>query len=105
MRVLMTTTGYAGHFLPLVPFARACAESGHDLHVAAPRSRGVVIERTGLDCRARTDPTDEDLARIVASVSERSQRDGHARMMSEGFASIAARACSRTSRDRRHLEA
>jgi UDP:flavonoid glycosyltransferase YjiC (YdhE family) len=92
MRVLMTTTGYAGHFLPLVPFARACAEAGHEVRVAAPLSRRAIIERTGLDFRACADPSDEDLGRIVASVSELGQRDGHARMMSEGFASIAARA-------------
>jgi UDP:flavonoid glycosyltransferase YjiC (YdhE family) len=92
MRVLMTTTGYAGHFNPLVPFARACVRAGHELRVAAPRSRGAIVERTGLELQACADPAEEDLARLVASAGELSQRDGHAHMMSEGFARVATRA-------------
>jgi UDP:flavonoid glycosyltransferase YjiC (YdhE family) len=92
LRILITTTGYAGHFLPLVPFARACVRAGHEVRVAAPRSRAAIIERAGLEFQACADPAEDDLARIVATVSKLSQRDGHARMMSEGFASIAARA-------------
>ncbi len=38
MRVLFSTTAGAGHFGPLVPFANACAEAGHDVLVAAPAS-------------------------------------------------------------------
>jgi UDP:flavonoid glycosyltransferase YjiC (YdhE family) len=92
MRVLMTTTGHAGHFLPLVPFARACLRAGHDVRVAAPRSRGEIVERTGLELEACADPAEEDLARLVVSLADRSPRDGHAHMMSEGFARVAARA-------------
>lgn len=88
----MTTTGYAGHFNPLVPFARACVRAGHDVRVAAPRSRGGVVERAGLELQPCADPADEDLARLVASIAELSQPDGHAHMMSEGFARVAARA-------------
>jgi UDP:flavonoid glycosyltransferase YjiC (YdhE family) len=92
MRVLMTTTGYGGHFLPLVPFARAFARAGHEVRVAAPRSRHPTIERAGLDFEACADPSEEELGRLVASVAELSRRDGHARMMSEGFATIATQA-------------
>jgi UDP:flavonoid glycosyltransferase YjiC (YdhE family) len=48
MRVLLTTSGSAGHFLPLVPFARACVGAGHAVRVAAQRSRAAIVERTGL---------------------------------------------------------
>jgi UDP:flavonoid glycosyltransferase YjiC (YdhE family) len=92
MRVLMTTTGYAGHFVPLVPFARACVRAGHEVRVAAPRSRGEIVERMGLELQPCPNPAEEDLARLVASIAELSQRDGHAHMMSEGFARVAARA-------------
>jgi hypothetical protein len=34
VRILFTTTGHAGHALPLVPFARACLRAGHDVHNA-----------------------------------------------------------------------
>ena len=43
MRLLFTTTGHAGHVLPLVPLARACLRAGHEIRVAAPRSRGAVV--------------------------------------------------------------
>jgi UDP:flavonoid glycosyltransferase YjiC (YdhE family) len=66
MRVLMTTTGYAGHFLPLVPFARACVRAGHEVWIAPPRSHGALVERMGFEFRACADPASEDLGRIVA---------------------------------------
>src|SRR5215210_4074232 len=36
MRVMFTTTPQYGHFHPLVPFARALADAGHELAFAAP---------------------------------------------------------------------
>jgi UDP:flavonoid glycosyltransferase YjiC (YdhE family) len=92
MRVLLTTTGYAGHFKPLVPFGRACVRAGHEVRVAAPRSRGAIVERMGLRLQPCADPAEEDLARLVASLAEMSQRDGHAHMMAVGFPRVAARA-------------
>lgn len=47
MRVLVATTAGAGHFAPLVPFARACAEAGHDVRVAAPGSFADTVGRAG----------------------------------------------------------
>ena len=35
MRVLFTTLPYSGHVHPLVPFARALADAGHDVAFAA----------------------------------------------------------------------
>jgi UDP:flavonoid glycosyltransferase YjiC (YdhE family) len=92
MRVLMTTTGYAGHSVPLVPFAHACVRAGHDVRVAAPRSRGAIVEAAGLELHPCADPAPEDLGRLVASLAALSQREGHAHMMSEGFARVAPRA-------------
>lgn len=88
----MTTTGYGGHFLPLVPFAHACARAGHEVRVAAPRSRRPTIARAGLDLQACADPSEDELGRLVASLAKLSRPDGHARMMSVGFATIATRA-------------
>ena len=91
----MTTTGYGGHFLPLLPFGRACVRAGHEVRVAAPASRRATIERAGLDFVACADPDPGALAQLVASLAELDRRDGHARMMSVGFPSIAARAVLR----------
>lgn len=38
MKILFSTTAGTGHFRPLLPFAAACAEAGHDVAVAAPLS-------------------------------------------------------------------
>jgi UDP:flavonoid glycosyltransferase YjiC (YdhE family) len=92
MRVLMTTTDHAGHFLPLVPFARACLDAGHDVQVAAPRSWRGAVERAGFEFRACADPDPTEFARVLASAAELRQRDGHARVMSDGFGGVTTRA-------------
>jgi hypothetical protein len=43
MRVLLATTANAGHFMPMMPFAKACLRAGHEVRVAArPRSSAPV---------------------------------------------------------------
>jgi UDP:flavonoid glycosyltransferase YjiC (YdhE family) len=61
MRFLFTTTGHAGHVLPLVPFARACIRAGHEVRVAAPRSRGAAVERAGLPFWPFDDPPEDEV--------------------------------------------
>jgi UDP:flavonoid glycosyltransferase YjiC (YdhE family) len=92
MRVLLTTTGYAGHFVPLLPFARACLRAGHELCVAAPHAHGAAVAREGLELRACASPAPEDLARLVAAMGGLPRREGHAHMMREGFARTHVRA-------------
>lgn len=55
MRVLFSTTGGAGHFGPLLPFARGCVDAGQDVLVAAPASFAPVVERAGLTAAAFDD--------------------------------------------------
>jgi len=92
MRVLVTTTGYGGHFMPLVPFARACREAGHEVLVAVPEAQRATVTRAGFGVRACADHPEEEVGRVLAEVARLSQRNGHARMMSEAFGSIATRA-------------
>src|SRR4051812_20561415 len=92
MRVLMTTTGYPGHLLPLVPFARACVRAGHDVRIAGPRFCGSLVAELGLSFEPCADPGEEEVGRIVASLATLPPRDGHERMMAQGFGSVAARA-------------
>jgi len=47
MRVLVTTTGAAGHFTPLVPFARALLFAGDEVLVATRASTVATVERAG----------------------------------------------------------
>ena len=48
MRALFSTTAGSGHFGPMVPYALACRNAGHDVTVAAPESFAAVVERAGL---------------------------------------------------------
>ena len=48
MRVLITTNAATGHFLPMVPTARALIEAGHEVRVACPASFASSVERAGL---------------------------------------------------------
>jgi UDP:flavonoid glycosyltransferase YjiC (YdhE family) len=48
MRVLLSTTSGAGHFRPLLPFARALQRAGHDVVCAAPAEATAMVEREGL---------------------------------------------------------
>ena len=47
MRVLVSTTAGAGHLGPLVPFARALVDAGHEVVVAAPASFASAVEKAG----------------------------------------------------------
>lgn len=47
--ILAATTAGAGHFAGLLPFARASAQLGHDVRVAAPRSFAAAVRRAGFD--------------------------------------------------------
>ena len=67
MRVLLTTHRGAGHFGPLIPFARACLRAGHDVLVAAPRPAGPMVARAGFDFH----PVEEADPAAAAAVHER----------------------------------
>jgi UDP:flavonoid glycosyltransferase YjiC (YdhE family) len=69
MRILVTTTGEAGHTLPLLPFARAWQSAGHDVLVAAPRGRTEIVEGAGLAARTFELPSEEAIAPLWAQLS------------------------------------
>ena len=48
MRILFTSTSGAGHLQPLLPYARALVQRGHDVRVAAPISVAATLEKAGL---------------------------------------------------------
>ena len=48
MRVLFASTQSTGHFAPLVPFAQACRDAGHDVLVAGPPAVAELAYRAAL---------------------------------------------------------
>ena len=90
MRLLFTTTGQAGHVLPLVPLARACLRAGHEVRVAAPRSRGGVIERAGLPFWAFDDPPADEVWAVFEPTAAMGPDEANAVVVGEIFGRLAA---------------
>jgi UDP:flavonoid glycosyltransferase YjiC (YdhE family) len=67
VRVLFATTANDGHFGPVLPFARACVNAGHDVRVAAPGSLGDALTRAGL----QHEPFGEPLPEVIGPVMGR----------------------------------
>jgi UDP:flavonoid glycosyltransferase YjiC (YdhE family) len=92
MRVLVATTAGAGHFAPLVPFARACAAAGHEVRVAAPGSFSRTVEQAGLDHVPLADASPEALGAAFARIPELTMRQANELVIGEVFGGLDAEA-------------
>ena len=92
VRVLFTSTGGAGHLLPLVPFARACARAGHDVLVATQRSRTGLVEQSGLTAAPFDDAPSEEVGPLMGSLPRLSHEEANRRVIGELFGRIDTRA-------------
>lgn len=74
MRILITSTGGAGHLHPLLPYAAAFRRHGHDVRVAAPASVTATLEKAGLHHVVLPTPAPEvfkaTMARLDAAKGE-----------------------------------
>jgi UDP:flavonoid glycosyltransferase YjiC (YdhE family) len=61
LRILFTTTRGAGHFNPLVPFARACLRAGHEVLIAGAAPVGPQAQRAGLPFSPFPEPPEDEL--------------------------------------------
>lgn len=61
MRVLLASTRGAGHFNPLVPFARAAAARGHEVRFAGPPSLATAVATAGFAFEPFDDPPADEL--------------------------------------------
>ena len=64
MRVLVATTAGAGHLGPMLPFARALRDAGHEVDVAAPECFAGAVERSGFPHRPFPDVPPVDLEAV-----------------------------------------
>src|SRR5262245_731661 len=62
MRLLFTTTQGLGHALPLLPFAAAARDAGHEVVLAGPEPTAAVAADAGIDHAELAFPDDERLA-------------------------------------------
>ena len=83
--MLFATTGGQGHFRPMVPLARAVAEAGHDVRVAAPASFAKHVAPTGLRHEPFDDADPGALGAVFGALPGLSRQEANARVMTEVF--------------------
>jgi UDP:flavonoid glycosyltransferase YjiC (YdhE family) len=92
VRVLFATTANDGHFGPLLPFARACVSTGHEVRVAAPISFGEVLARAGLRHETFADAPPEVIGPVMASLPTMTLDEADDVVLREVFGRIDAQA-------------
>jgi UDP:flavonoid glycosyltransferase YjiC (YdhE family) len=92
MRILISTRRGAGHFGPLVPFAKALLRDNHEILVAAPRSAAPMIAAAGMDHHPIPDPPEDKRAPLRAAAAGLSTDDANALMVGDVFIRIDSRA-------------
>jgi UDP:flavonoid glycosyltransferase YjiC (YdhE family) len=92
MRVLVATTAGAGHWGPLVPFARACADAGHEVRVAAPASFADAVHGAGFDHAPFGDADPAELGAVFGRIPTLTMRQADTLVVGEVFGRIDAEA-------------
>lgn len=92
MRVLCATTANDGHFGPLVPFARACVEAGHEVRVAAPALYATAVERAGFRHEPFADAPRELIGPLMARLPHLPFEEADALVIREVFGRVDAQA-------------
>jgi UDP:flavonoid glycosyltransferase YjiC (YdhE family) len=87
MRILISTRRGAGHFGPLIPFAKAFLRNNDDVVVVAAQSAATMVAAAGLDHIAYPDPPDEERDTVFSAVRSLSFDDANERVLGEVFAS------------------
>lgn len=91
MKVLFASLRNTSHFLPLVPFIRACRARGHEVAVAAPEDLRERVQGAGAALLAVAHPGDEGLRPFWMRMREVAPADANRVVVSEIFAGICAR--------------
>jgi EryCIII-like glycosyltransferase len=92
VRVLFSTTAGSGHFGPLIPFAKACVEAGHEVKVAAPASFAAAVAGAGLEHAPFADVPPEIMGPIFGRLPDLSFEDANATVIAEIFGRLDAQA-------------
>jgi UDP:flavonoid glycosyltransferase YjiC (YdhE family) len=85
MRVLLACTRGAGHFNPLVPFARAAAARGHEVRFAGPPSLAAAVAAAGFAFEPFDDPPADELGAVWGRVPSLAPDDANVVVIAEIF--------------------
>ena len=89
MRVLVTTSGSAGHLGPLIPFAHAVREQGGDVLIAARSSHAAAVTAAGFAVWPYADADPAERSAVFASLgSDLGSDEANRRVVSELFAGL-----------------
>jgi hypothetical protein len=92
MRVLASTTANDGHSGPLLSFARACRDAGHEVAVAAPASYAWALERAAFAHLPFSDAPSDLIGPVMASLPELGFDEADHVVVGEVFGRIDAQA-------------
>ena len=92
MRVLFASTQSNGHFAPLVPFAQACRDAGHEVFVAGPPAVAELAYRAALPYQPIAGADPERLAEVGRMMAGRAGFERIAIATTELFVGSHARA-------------
>ena len=92
MRVLFASTRSNGHFAPLIPFAQACRDAGHDVLVAGPPDVAELAYRAALAYEPVAAAAPERLAEVSRMMAGRAGFERIAIATTELFVGSHARA-------------
>jgi UDP:flavonoid glycosyltransferase YjiC (YdhE family) len=92
MRIMISTRQGAGHFGPLIPFAKAFLRNNDEILVTAPAAAATMIANAGFDHYVIPDPPADDRPRMIAKARAMDFDAANAYMASEVFIGIDARA-------------
>lgn len=85
MRILAATTAGAGHFAGLLPFARASAEVGHEVRVAAPRSFAAAVRQAGFVHEVLDEPDPAAMGATFGRIPSLSMREADELVVQDVF--------------------
>lgn len=85
MRALLSSTRGAGHFNPLVPFARAFERAGHEVLFAGPPDLAGPVEAAGFGFWQFDPPPEDELGEVWARVPELSPEEANATVVGQIF--------------------
>ena len=90
MRILFASTAGAGHFGPLIPFAKAAVAAHSEVMVAAPGSFRDAVVGAGLPFWALGEPTREEWGSVMGRVAGLSEEAGDQLVVGEIFGRLDA---------------
>jgi UDP:flavonoid glycosyltransferase YjiC (YdhE family) len=85
VRALFSSTRGAGHFNPLVPFARAFERAGHEVLVAGPPDLAGPVEAAGFGFWQFDPPPEDELGEVWARVPELPPDEANATVVGQIF--------------------